>query len=162
QVTPTEGDAELVLRQTRGDKEHKFPVGNSRGFAQMSFSQDNKWLAFTVSPPAKEAKAAAASGKPPQTKLMLLELATGNKAEFEKIRRFTFSGEASAWLAMHKQPAAGQSSGTDKWSGSDLILRELATGTELMLGNVADFAFDKKGQFLALAIDAVHQIGNGV
>src|SRR5262249_57831096 len=47
-------------------------------------------------------------------------------------------------------------------NGSDLILRELATGSDLTLGNVADFAFDKKGQWLALTIDTQGQTGNGI
>ncbi|MFQ5734813.1 MAG: alpha/beta hydrolase family protein, partial [Planctomycetaceae bacterium] len=47
-------------------------------------------------------------------------------------------------------------------SGSDLILRELATGTEMNIGNVSEFAFDKAGRRLAIVIDAAGQAGNGV
>ncbi len=50
----------------------------------------------------------------------------------------------------------------DKWSGSDLLLFELATGKTLNLGNVSEFAFDKKGKWLAWLIDAQNQSGNGV
>ncbi len=39
-------------------------------------------------------------------------------------------------------------------SGSDLLLYELATGTELNVGNVSEFAFNKKGDSLAWIIDA--------
>ena len=50
----------------------------------------------------------------------------------------------------------------DKATGSDLILRELATGNELNVGNVADYAFTKKGDWLAWTIDANEKSGNGV
>ena len=49
-----------------------------------------------------------------------------------------------------------------KWDGADLILRELATGDELNTGNVAEFAFDKKGNWLAYVVDANDMAGNGV
>ncbi len=46
--------------------------------------------------------------------------------------------------------------------GSDLILVDLAAGTELSLGSVSDFAFDKPGNWLAWTVDAPDKIGNGV
>ena len=42
------------------------------------------------------------------------------------------------------------------------MLRELATGIDFVLGNVADYDFDKKGNWLVTVIDASGQIGNGV
>ena len=42
------------------------------------------------------------------------------------------------------------------------MLRDLATGTDFVLGNVGDFDFDKKGDWLVSTIDASGQIGNGV
>ena len=50
----------------------------------------------------------------------------------------------------------------DRPRGTDLILRELASGQELNVGNVADFAFSKDGSLLAWTIDAQDKIGNGV
>ena len=44
----------------------------------------------------------------------------------------------------------------------DLLLRELATGQQLVIGNVSDFAFDKNGRFLAWTIDTADKVGNGV
>jgi hypothetical protein len=43
-----------------------------------------------------------------------------------------------------------------------MILRELSSGQEINIGNVADFAFDKKGRYLAWTIDAQDKAGNGV
>ena len=60
------------------------------------------------------------------------------------------------------RPAPGAPPPDDKPSGADLILYEMATGNEMNVGNVSDFAFDKKGNWLAWIIDAQDKIGNGV
>ena len=46
--------------------------------------------------------------------------------------------------------------------GTDLILRDLKTGTELNVGNVSEWNFNKSGRYLALVIDAADQAGNGI
>ncbi len=50
----------------------------------------------------------------------------------------------------------------DKPKGTDLLLRELATGQEINIGNVSEFAFDKHGNYLAWTTDAQDKAGNGV
>ncbi len=59
-------------------------------------------------------------------------------------------------------PAASGAKPEDKPQGSDFILLDLASGTELSLGNVSDFAFDKAGNWLAWTVDAPDKLGNGV
>ncbi|HMP17259.1 MAG TPA: prolyl oligopeptidase family serine peptidase, partial [Gemmatales bacterium] len=59
-------------------------------------------------------------------------------------------------------PAAASAPASPGHSGTDLVLRNLAQGTEMVLGNVADYSFDKKGQWLVTTIDAAGQGGNGV
>jgi len=187
-LTPNEGDSELVLRRLSDGKEWRFAVGESQGFAgpifgdgpvarEVAFSDDSKWFAFTVSPTFKDGKKLKKERKPLQNKVVVVNLATEKKVEFEKVKRFGFSGENSAWIALHKYgaespaPASGAapagpspsaSPAPDKPTGSDLILRELATGNELNVGNVSDFAFNKKGDWLAWTIDANEKSGNGV
>jgi dipeptidyl aminopeptidase/acylaminoacyl peptidase len=161
-LVPNEGDGTLVLRQTRGDKELRFSAGKTPGFGELKFSHDSKWLAFAIYPTAKEIKLLKKMKKAPSKKAGLVELAGGKLREFDKVKGFTFSGEGAAWLALHRMPAETQALAAEKWSGSDLLLHELATGTELTLGNVAEHAFDKSGRWLALVIDAQGQVGNGV
>ncbi|MDQ3169435.1 MAG: prolyl oligopeptidase family serine peptidase, partial [Acidobacteriota bacterium] len=59
-------------------------------------------------------------------------------------------------------PAGDPDAKSDAPRGADLILRELATGNDLSIGNVADFSFDKSGRWLAYTIDATDQAGNGL
>ncbi len=184
-LIPNEGDSEIVLRRIQDGKEWRFPAGETAGFAgpifgdvmsrDVAFSDDGKWFACTVSPTFKDGKRLKKERKPLHNKVILLELATEKKVEFEKVRRFAFSGENSAWIALHKygadaapampaaMPAApGAPPAPERATGSDLILRELASSNELNVGNVADFAFDKKGAWLAWTIDANEKSGNGV
>ena len=197
-VSPAEGDGEIIVKQVKGTKEYKFPAGGSGGagvpaaFAGLfgggfSFSHDGKWFLFTVNPPSKPTPAPAgpAPATPPSTvaKTVLLNLASGEKVEYEGIRRTAFSGESSTHLALHKNPASaapadpnalpagtppqiaamlGRTVAAERTGGADLVLRELVTGNELTIGSVSEFAFDKKGRILVTCIDSTGQIGNGV
>lgn len=176
-----EGKGELVVRQTAGDKETRYPADMLAGIA---FSHDSKWLAFSTIPRVRPGAAAPATPPAPEaSKVVLVNLAKGDKVEYEGITRFAFAGESGDYLALHKPapaapaaapttlpanlPAAlrarmGEAAQPARVRGSDLILRELATGKDLTLGNVAEFGFDKKGTQLAMLIDAQGQTGNGV
>jgi len=198
-LTPQEGDAEVVLKQIRGGRELRFPAGEQpqaeggggggRGgaaaaTASLAFSEDGAWAAFTSYPTRVAAQRLRRQRRPIQSAVTVVNLATGEKQEYPRIRRFAFSGDTSAWIALHRfgadapagggagaAPGAGRGAaagggagGTapDRPRGSDLILRELATGNELNVGNVAEFSFRKDGRLLALAIDAADQAGNGL
>ena len=137
-----------------------------------SFSPDSKWVAFTVYPTRAERPTAAAPAPSRQAKVQLLDLASGKDVTIENIRRFAFAGERGGWVAIAKAPATSGGPGagaaprlgtwrctgsarpaagaaSDRPKGTDLILRELATGRDLDIGNVSEFAFDKRGRFLA-------------
>jgi dipeptidyl aminopeptidase/acylaminoacyl peptidase len=160
-IAPQEGDGEVLFRETRGTKEYKFPAGEGR-MGTVAISEDGKYGAFLIFPEAKEAKKLRKERKRLYNKAAVVNLATGEKVEYEKIKALAFSGENPGWIALHKAAPEGQDREREKWSGSDLILRELATGKETMLGNIAEFAFDKKGRWLAMIIDAYGLSGNGV
>ena len=193
-LTPQEGDAEVVLKQVRGSKELKFPAGEQptadagggRGGApggagaSLAFSEDGKWAAFTTYPTRVAAQRLKRQRRPIQSSVTVVNLASGEKKEYPKIRRFAFSGETSGWIALQRfgpdapagggaaapAAAAGRGAGggaaADRPRGGDLLLRELANGAELNLGNVSEFSFRRDGRFLALAIDAADKAGNGI
>ncbi|HMQ00657.1 MAG TPA: prolyl oligopeptidase family serine peptidase, partial [Cyclobacteriaceae bacterium] len=50
----------------------------------------------------------------------------------------------------------------DDARGADLLLVELSSGKSQNIGNVAQFAFNKQGNYMAYAIDAANQAGNGI
>ena len=184
-VSPAEGDSEVVIRNLKDNKDLHFPIGElprvegpggppqfqAGAPRDLVISDDGEWAAFLAYPTAKEAKGLKKAKKPIQSKAVVVDLATGKKTEFDKIRRFAFSGERSTMLAMHRYgatpavppPAAAPGAKEDdKATGTDLILYEMSTGNEMNVGNVADFSFDKKGNWLAWIIDAQDKLGNGV
>jgi dienelactone hydrolase len=194
---PQEGDAEVVVRRIHGDKkELRFPIGElpqpadggggGRGGAigggsSLAFSEDGKFVAFTTYPTRPAAQRLRRQRRPIQSSVTIVALASGEKHEYPRIRRFAFSGESSTWIALHRfgaepgpgsaappaaaagrgGPAAGGAA-AERPRGSDLILRELATGAEINVGNVAEFSFRRDGRLLAIAIDAQDKIGNGL
>ena len=117
-------------------------------------------MAFSIYPVRKEAERLGKQKKPVQTSVRVVNLETGAEAEYPKVRRFAFSGESSVALALHRYAPEG--GGKDKPEGADLIVRDLASGTDLTIGGVSEFAFDKPGLRLAWTIDVEERIGNGV
>src|SRR5262249_32454158 len=115
-----------------------------------------------VSPTRKESRLLQKQHKPSYNKAILVNLTSGKKQEFDMVRRFAFSRDAGGWLALHKYPSPAQGASPERWSGTDLNLHEIATSTGHNMGNASDFAFNKKGQWLALLIDALGKSGNGV
>lgn len=182
-LSPIEGDSEVIVRGTTGDKEMKFPVGEGAG-GIMAFSDDSAWIAIGTAPTRKEAQAAQKAHRPVQNGVTLVNLATGDKTNIAKIRRFAFNGELGGWIALHRYGpdtaaggaaaaaaagargggagAAGEAPRDTRPKGTDLVLHELKTGAELNIGNVSEFAFNKSGKQLAILIDAADQAGNGL
>lgn len=163
-LRPAEGDGEVFFKDTQGDKVYNFPVGEGPrgGGGEIAFSEDSRWAAFTVYPTRNEAKKLRKKKKRIYNNISLINLSTGDKTDFEKIRRFMFSGENPSWIVFHKYPPEGQAKEQESWKGSNLILYELATKKELNIGNVSSFTFNKSGQWLTWIIDAHGQSGNGV
>jgi len=157
-LIPNDGDAQVILREVKGTREYTFKAGKTRS-GKLAFSEDSRWLAFMRYPSKTETKKAEKSKKPSKNKLVLVKLADGKENEYKKIRSFAFSGKNGKWLAMAKY---ADKKGKEAPKGADLILRELATGNEFNFGNISVFAFNKSGQWLAMAIDAADQAGNGI
>jgi dienelactone hydrolase len=196
---PQEGDAEVVVRRIHGDKkELRFPIGElpaaadgggggGRGGAigagsNLAFSEDGKFVAFTTYPTQQTAQRLRRQRRPIQSSVTIVNLSSGEKHDYPKIRRFAFSGESPTWIALHRYgadtppgagtpaaaaggrgaPAGGGGPAAERPRGSDLILRELATGAEINVGNVSEFSFRRDGRLLAVAIDAQDKVGNGL
>ncbi len=163
-LSPQEGNGEIIIRETKEDKEYRYPIGETPryGSNNISFSHDSNWAAWTVFPTRKEARQAQKKKKPAHNGVSLLNLRSGEKKDFDHIKSFSFSGENPDWLALHFYPSEEQSKGKDKWTGSDLMLLDLQNSQPLTFGNVSEFAFNKKGTRLIWAIDAQQQSRNGV
>ena len=133
------------------------------------FSDDSRWLAYTVGYPESEREKLQAGKKPVRNKAGLLNLKTGDAELFENVASFAFGG-GGAHLALHKYPpeqtrgneAAAGSENTEDPPSADLLVRDLAAGTSGHFGSVAEYAWQEDGTLLALAISASDRAGNGI
>ena len=168
-LAPNEGDAEFVVRGTAaGAAETRVPIGEApAGFganAGVAISGNNRWVAYTIYPKAEDAKKARRDRRTLTNKLGVIELATGQKREFERVRSFRFAGDRSNVLALQfappDAPAGGNAGGAA--AGALVQLVDLAGGTPVTLAGVGEWAFDAAGQWFAWTIDQRDQLGNGV
>lgn len=163
-LNPNEGDAELIIRKTSDTTKIKYPIGSGTFFA-FNFSDDSQWIAFKVYPKEKDKKSApkGPAAKPLTDKVFLINLSTKKKTEFERVKSFAFNGEKSSVLALHLNPTNTPSGpNADGPKGSDLLLFDLASAKTQNLGNISEYSFNKKGDWLALTVDAAEKAGNGI
>jgi dienelactone hydrolase len=201
-IAPVEGNATLIVRSTaEGATESRIPVGENGG--SIAISGDSKWLGYIVAPPRVDSSArgrgagrtaggGSTSGAPnvapqtgdsarraPATKFVLMYLPSGEKKEFERIRRFQFNGENATWVALVGYPpgasgntgpagaAGGRAGGPpavapNAVGGASVILYNLETAERFNMGSVGEFAFDESGDWLAYTMETSDQVGNGI
>lgn len=120
---------------------------------------------------------------PPRVELR--NLSTGSVQAWQDIQSFTFS-PTSSHLLLRRRPAgaeggrgagnggadnaaappaaagAGAGAETGAPRGVDMILHNLSTGRDQLLGSVGDAAFNKAGELLAYTVDSPVKDGNGL
>ena len=170
-VVPGEGDGEVVIRATASDKEYRFPTGDGSQATQLTISGDSRWAAWLAWPTFKDSKKLRKEKKPVQATAVLLNLATGEKREVEKIRRIVFAGEKPTWVALHTAtdapapaaPVPGAAAPTaPALAATAVILHDLANNSSLTIADVGEFGFDWSGEWLAYTVETASRVGNGV
>ena len=120
-LSPIEGDGDVVIRSTQTDRELRFPAGElplppddaptgppAPPPRLVSFAGDSRWAAYTIYPTARDARQLRRQNHPVQNKVGLVNLETGEKTEFDRVKRFAFAGERAGWIALHRYgPADG-------------------------------------------------------
>lgn|SRR5688500_13467411 len=184
-VTPNDGDATLIVKALDGDKLYEIPRG-----ANPAFSEDGRWVAYFIAPPAAEGRGRGRGGRggdtptgagaapAPARPFEVIELATGTKSTFPSVGTFAFSPDGE-WLLMRPPtttatpPAGAAPAGRGGRGGAagapdanapgiDLLVRRLATGAQHYLGKVGTYAFDEAGTRLAYTVRGQQRLGNGV
>jgi dipeptidyl aminopeptidase/acylaminoacyl peptidase len=157
---PNTGDDTLFVHALGAETRHAVPRGT-----QLVFSNDSRWAAYLVSPPAREggaggrgAAAGNGRGNTPQPRtLHLRDLTSGQTHDVPDVASFRFSNDAKFLAALRNK--ANREAAHD---GADLVLRDLRDGAVQNIGNVKEYAFSEDGSKLAWTVDAAGQTGNGV
>lgn len=146
------GDDEFYVKNARTDEVYEIPRGRDP-----QFSENSRWAAYKIVLPWKESEKLQKDNKPVPEKAELLNLQTGEKTVWDNIDSFAFAG-SSSFLALKKPKADSRA----EYGGTDLILHDLAGETDLNIGNVGSYVFNKPGTFMAYTIDAQDKAGNGL
>lgn len=123
---------------------------------QPAFSKDNKWLAWSIGVPFKEAEKLREQHQPIRFKMGLLNLQTGRKFVIDDVSAFKFS-ENGKFLAVSLTPPK-----ENKDKGAVLLLKNLADSSTRTIGNVTAYDFNKKSDHLAYIVESANQAGNSV
>lgn len=145
-------DDELRVRHIDSGREHVVERGS-----RAVFSDDGRWIAYSVAPPIAEIDKLEKDKKPVLRRAELMNVATGEKVGWDDVASFDFAS-SSTHLAVRKNRPEPK----PEHEGADLILRDLRTGTDELIGSVGWHAFDEPGAMLAYTTDADGMDGNGL
>ncbi|MDR9418678.1 S9 family peptidase [Gracilimonas sp.] len=152
-LRPNGGDDTLHVVSLRNDTEYTIPLARN-----IEFSDDSKWAAYSITVDEETREKMSQSGDEIYSKAELMNLSSGEKYTVERLSDMEFSEDGRYWVVHREKPESDNS----KHEGSDLIVRDLQEGTVINIGNVSEFAFNKKSTMLAYLVDASEKEGNGL
>jgi dipeptidyl aminopeptidase/acylaminoacyl peptidase len=151
---------------------------------QAAFNATSAWLAYAIGQSEAEQERLRTARQPVQRKLGLLNLATMTETIFEGVESFAFDRTGQSLAMKRYAPVAaggaaapagaapgGRTGGAPGGAapaaaavGTTLIMRDLASGTDITFGNVSEYAWQASdtGRLLAMVISAEGQAGNGI
>ena len=148
----TRQDDELRVRHIDSGREHVIERA-----ARPAFSEDGRWIAYSVAPPIAEVDKLEKDRKPVPRRAEVMNLETGEKAGWDDVASFEFA-PGSRFLVVRKSRPEPK----PEHEGSDMILRELERGLDELIGSVSWHGFNTAGSMLAYTADADAMDGNGL
>lgn len=144
-------EGELRIHSTASDSVVVVPFGS-----RVAFSPDNRWVVYSIGVSEDEREAAEERDEEVYDKLGLLNLETGEQTTRDDFASFLFSDDGR-YLALRRYKPEDKES-----DGVDVVVHDLAAGTDMSFGNVSEMAWQEDGTLLAMTTDADGQVGNGV
>jgi dipeptidyl aminopeptidase/acylaminoacyl peptidase len=151
---PNALDPKPVLHLVQPDSSRDREVANGD---QPAFSDDSRWVAHYVDLAYEEAKKLRDGSKPVPRKAQLMDLRTGATVTWDDIESFTFAPGSRHLLLRRRAPDPKA-----KHKGVDVVLHDLASGRDQLLGSVSQGAFNGSGELLAYTVDAAVPDANGL
>jgi hypothetical protein len=170
-LVPQDGDGELVARNLKTDAEYRHPRGKSP-----VVTADGQFVAFTIAPLKAEVdKAKKDKKKPeemPKAGFGIMSLATGKVDTVDRVKSVKVPEQSGRFVAYlleapekkaeekktdeKKEAAAKPEEKKDakkkekkKEPGTELVVRELATGVTASIPDVVEYAWNKDGSWIA-------------
>ncbi|MEX2242677.1 MAG: prolyl oligopeptidase family serine peptidase [Fimbriimonadaceae bacterium] len=179
-VSPQEGDNVVHVKATDGGKSYTFDRGTN-----VRISNDSRFVVATIVPKREDTlKATRDKVKPedrPKNALMVLNLATGEKTELERVTSYTIAAKDSGWIVYRpeppkpeppkpaEKPAEGEPPKQEEpqkkkghGDGSTIVLRNLASGEEVRMDNVGTSDTNEAGTVLYFVATPKGVEGHGV
>jgi dipeptidyl aminopeptidase/acylaminoacyl peptidase len=151
QIIVQEDNDSLYVVNRSTNKTYKLAFASSP-----EFSRDNQWLAYRIGLPFKEAEKLRDQSKPIEYKMGLLHLSTGKIESIANVSRFGFS-ENGQFLAVNVAPPKD-----NKDKGSVLLVKNLSDSSTRNIGNVTEYAFIIKSDYLSYIVESANVAGNSV
>jgi len=120
------------------------------------FSDDSLWLAYLIGVSPEKRDKLKEQKKPVRKTFALRHLPSGDTVKTDGVSAFAFS-EDGKHVALKRYQRDGQKKG-----GSDLIVRNTATGDELCFGNVSSHQWCESANLLAMVVDTEDMVGGNV
>jgi dienelactone hydrolase len=150
-ISRVDGDGELRVHATDSDSVVVVPFGTVP-----AFSDDGRWLAYSIGVSEDVRDAARRADRPVRHKVGLLDLTTGDQVTRDDVEFFALSGDGRYVAFRRYKPEDKESDGVD------VVVRDLASGSEMSFGNISEMSWQDEGSLLALATDADDRVGNGI
>lgn len=178
------GEGELVARSTKTTTEYRVPRGYTArpNYAAGTFggyrapvpaiTADSRWVVFSIEPaPMAVETARRAKKKPadqPKSTLAIMDLRSGNVTRVERVRSYSIAPKGTSIVAYIKELDSATASRTPpdtskdkKDEGSLLVVRDLATGAEIQLPDVASYALSENGLNVAYVVSTKDGAADG-
>ena len=179
-LAPQDGDGELVARNLRTGTERRHARGRDP-----VLTADGRFVIFAVAPLDAELDKAKKDKKKPEEQpkagVAVLNLETGDAFTAERVKSFKVPEESSRYVAWHHEPAPPVRREDEKEKaptpgnrenektrekkkdpGTDLVIRDLTTGTNRTVSDVTDYAWAKDGTLIAYTISSKASEKDGV
>ncbi len=186
-LAPQDGDATVEVKATDGSKTYTIERGSN-----VQFTEDSHFVVASVVPKNEDVKKARrAKAKPedmPKNGMSIINVATGERVDLDRIQNYTLATHDSGWIAYKPEPPnpaakpevkpdvkpevkpeAGVKADVkknvlkpDHKAGDALVLRNLATAKEERIESVVLTRWTKDGSALAYTVSTLDGAGDGV
>jgi dipeptidyl aminopeptidase/acylaminoacyl peptidase len=145
---------------------------------RISFTSDGRFVVATTYPTKAETEQARKERKRPDEMpkggLVWIDLQTGAATRVSSVKSMQVPAKGGAWLAYLKEASApaerreggagrgGANRGERKEYGTELVLRDLAKGSEQSFANVLDYSLARDGKTLLYTVSSRKEEENGV